>query len=587
MKTLRMAPSLALPVHAVTESIGILAKRRAGKSTTARRLTEQLAHAHQQVVVIDPKGDWWGLRSSRDGKSEGLPFVIMGGEHHDVPLEVGGGELVARLVVTDRVSVILDLSEFRRDDRDQFITAFMETLYRMKAQEKFRTPVMLIIDEADLIAPQKLNGRYSADMAGAATDLVRRGGQRGIGVTMISQRSASINKDVLTQLGILIILQTIAPQDRKAIEAWVDVHGTPAQAAELMASLPTLDKGNGWIWAPGFPEGEGLFERHQFLLPETFDSSATPTAGKRPIEPRKAAKVDLDAFRREMAQTIKAQEDNDPKRLRGRIAQLERELTIERAKDPSKAYSPLKAQHVRRLEDCSKMFFKAIARVEKATNEVVVGLSKAMPAEPGRLLPDAAAAAIEQAGASALRHLQAATGGVSEPARPRDLTPADEWVNSTGINAGERAILTAIAQESMVTPEQLAVMVPTLKRSSRNQYLRRLYFKELIVGRGKEGLRATAKGIRALGPGFRPTPTAPADLRAHLLTTLPYGEKSILEILIRHFPAAVDSDRIKDATGYKRSSANQYLRKLMARKAVERINAGTYKAAASLFGGAR
>ena len=53
----------------MTESLSILAIKRARKSYTARKLVEQLHHARQQVVVVDPKGDWWGIRSSADGSS--------------------------------------------------------------------------------------------------------------------------------------------------------------------------------------------------------------------------------------------------------------------------------------------------------------------------------------------------------------------------------------------------------------------------------------------------------------------------------------------------------------------------------------
>jgi hypothetical protein len=58
-------------------------------------LVEQLHHAGQQVVVVDPKGDWTGNLSSADGKAPGLPFVIIGGERGHVPLEATGGEVVA------------------------------------------------------------------------------------------------------------------------------------------------------------------------------------------------------------------------------------------------------------------------------------------------------------------------------------------------------------------------------------------------------------------------------------------------------------------------------------------------------------
>src|SRR3954466_12902476 len=82
--------------------------------------------------------------------------------------------------------------------------------------------------------------------------LVRRGRARGIGVTLVTQRAAVLNKDVLTQVEVLIALRTIAPQDREAIDAWVKVHGTPEQRAELLASLPSLPIGTAWFWSPGW-----------------------------------------------------------------------------------------------------------------------------------------------------------------------------------------------------------------------------------------------------------------------------------------------------------------------------------------------
>jgi hypothetical protein len=114
MAKLRLAPNLTLPVDAVTQTVAILAKRRAGKSYTARRFAEQLYKAGQQIVIVDPKGDWWGIRSSADGKGPGLPVVILGGERGDVPLEVGSGEVVAKLAAEERVSMLLDLSLFRK-----------------------------------------------------------------------------------------------------------------------------------------------------------------------------------------------------------------------------------------------------------------------------------------------------------------------------------------------------------------------------------------------------------------------------------------------------------------------------------------
>ena len=656
---IKLADHLSLPLEVVTQTIGLLAKRRAGKSYTIRRLIEQLFKAGQQIVVVDPKGDMWGIRSSSDGKKPGLPIVIFGGEHGDVPLEAGNGETVARLVVEERVNLLIDLSLFRKHEVATFMTAFLETLYRLKAREEFRTAMCLVIDEADAIclsndtelltkrgwlkhaeiqlgdeavcfdlttatysygAVQAIQRRYysgqmvrlqtksldvlstpdhrtvlrrqqrakgrkvklypwtfcpasriptsigipsggapagaglpnltlqqlrimgwiisdgnihdhrpsrtpkivleqswatkkrdvriagemdavfkmipgvtryerparvttsggrmrkhdrttrwylggtssevflkwlsplnriprrileqcsceqlealwtglfegdgcsragkwisfhpglcegladdlqelglrlgintvksrlrnqwvvhiantrkyhwvrkpnQADydglvwdvtvptgafvarrngrvfvtgncpqrpqkgeerMLGAAEDVVRRGGQRGIGCVMATQRPAVLNKNVLTQVQILVALRTIAPQDLAALNAWIEVHGTIEQKKMLMESLPSLPVGDAWFWSPGWPSESGIFKRVHVLPIETFDSGATPKPGEKRIQPKNLADVNLDALRKQMAETLEKAKQNDPKLLKKEIADLRKQL---------------------------------------------------------------------------------------------------------------------------------------------------------------------------------------------------------------------------------------------------------------------
>lgn len=329
MKTLKISKEISLPVDVVTQTIAILAKRRAGKSYTMRRIAEQLLEANQQIVIVDPKGDQWGIRSSGDGKSPGYPIVILGGEHADVPLEVNAGEIVAKLVVEERVSVLLDLSMFRKHEIATFMAIFLENLYRLKAREEYRTPVMLIIDEADAVAPQKPQ-KGEERMLGAAEDIVRRGGQRGIGCTLVTQRSAVLNKNVLTQAQMLIVLRTIAPQDLAAMKAWIDVHGTLEQGKELMASLPSLPIGDAWFWSPGWPTEAGIFDRSHVLPITTFDSGSTPKPGEKKIVPKNLADVNLDALKKQMAATIEKAKADDPKLLKKRIAELEKQSELEK-----------------------------------------------------------------------------------------------------------------------------------------------------------------------------------------------------------------------------------------------------------------
>src|ERR1700734_1070462 len=362
MKTLHIAPDFSLPLDTVTQTLAILAKRRVGKSYTARRIVEQLVAAKQQVVIIDPKGDWWGIRSSADGKGPGLPVTILGGGHGDIPLEVGSGELVAKLAVHERVSLLLDISNFRKREVAAFMSDFLEAFYRLKAAEDYRSPVMLVVDEADAIAPQKpFQGEER--MLGAIEDIVRRGGQRGIGCLLITQRSAVLNKNVLTQSEALVAMRTIAPQDLDAMNAWIDVHGTVEERKVLMASLPALPVGVAWFWSPGWPTADGIFKRVHVAAIETFDSGATPKPGEKRVEPKNLAAVDLEALRRQMAATIAKVEADDPKKLRATIAGLQKQLAAKSIPDKvlPAAHIPAKEVSAERL----KKEFERGARAER------------------------------------------------------------------------------------------------------------------------------------------------------------------------------------------------------------------------------
>ena len=90
---LHIADNLTLPLDAVTQTFGIIGMRGSGKSNAAVVLAEEMFRAKLHWVAIDPKGDWWGMRSSRDGKHPGLPIVVFGGQHGDVPLEPSSGPL--------------------------------------------------------------------------------------------------------------------------------------------------------------------------------------------------------------------------------------------------------------------------------------------------------------------------------------------------------------------------------------------------------------------------------------------------------------------------------------------------------------
>jgi hypothetical protein len=154
MAGLRIAPGLELPVDVVTQPIAILARRGAGKTYTASVIVEEVVRAKVPVVVLDPTGAWWGLRSSADGTAPGLPVVIFGGEHGDVDLNEADGVELANVVLEHPSAYVIDLSSFVSKRAEQrFAADFLERLYRAKKAET--GPLLVVVDEADFFAPQQ------------------------------------------------------------------------------------------------------------------------------------------------------------------------------------------------------------------------------------------------------------------------------------------------------------------------------------------------------------------------------------------------------------------------------------------------
>jgi len=275
--SLKISSTQSLPRDAVTWVLAFLAKRGAGKTYSASVLAEEMLKANIPIVVIDGMGIWWGLRISRDTKSNGLPIVVFGGEHQDLPLIPDKAQQMARAIVESNISCVLDLSGFSKSQMKKIVPAFLDELYKINRMERH-----VFIEEADMFAPQRTIGPEDAICQGAVTSFVRRGGNHNLGVTMITQRSAVLSKDMLTQADCLVILRTLAPQDKKAIQLWVEemTDKDKTALAKWYDSLKELENGQAWIWHPEAPE---IYKKIHFRERETFHATRefirTPQAG--------------------------------------------------------------------------------------------------------------------------------------------------------------------------------------------------------------------------------------------------------------------------------------------------------------------
>lgn len=318
MSKLNVGPDLKLPDDAITQTFVIFGKRGSGKSNTGVVLAEEMHRAGGQIIVLDPVGAWWGLKSSFDGSGPGVPVYIFGGTHGDLPLQPQAGVLMAQVAIAHRIPMILDMTGWTGADRARFVTAFAG--YMLAHND--RTPVHIFLEEADAFIPQRPYKGEEA-MLGAMDRLIRWGRQDGIGATAITQRAAKINKDVTTQAEVLIAHRTIGPQDVAAIREWIKYHAAGDEQAEILSTLPTLPDGEAWVWSPDWLD---MLRRVRFRRRETFDSASTPKLGEARVQPKALAPVDLDSLRDKLADTVEQAKANDPAELRREIAALTAQL---------------------------------------------------------------------------------------------------------------------------------------------------------------------------------------------------------------------------------------------------------------------
>jgi len=551
---LHIAKDLALPLDAVTQTFGILGKRGGGKSYTAKVLAEEMLRAKAHIACVDPIGNWWGLRVGADGKSAGLPITVMGGEYGDIPIEPTekAGELVARLIIEEKISVVVDLSLFRKGEQTVFMIGWAETLYRLN-----REALHVFVDEADAFAPQRPVGNLAPRLLGAMEDLVRRGRARGLGITMITQRSASINKDLLTQIEVLIAKRTIAPQDREAIEAWVEVHGTPEQQKTMMQSLPSLPKEAAWIWSPGWLD---LFKLVSIRKLHTMDSSATPEVGRRSIEPRRLAEVDLAKVRERMAATIERAKADDPRELRKKIAELEKAT---KAKAPEAKVDPVAAKASQReaiekavVRGATQMAqqvvreFKAIlGPMRKSMLQAVVTL-RTVAAELEQAMPPENVQFKATVDLPAVPDPPAVRPTVQRPyVRPTRPAPVANGSGDGSVSPSMRKILIALAQypEGMGT-DRLAALAGYTVNGHFNNMVGTLRTQEFITPARVSPIQIVPAGLQALG-SYDPLPVG-EGLREYWLNRVGVSKARILRVLFEAFPESLSTEDLAARAGY-------------------------------------
>jgi len=352
---------LPIPNAALNQHIVVLGKTRSGKSSTLRILVEHLLDNKKPVCIIDPKGDWWGIKSSASGKRAGYDVVIFGGVHADVPINQHSGKIIAELVAIGNRPCIIDLGGWFVGERTRFFIDFASTLFAKTHGHRW-----LVIDESHNFAPQgKIMDVDAGKMLHWANRLASEGAGKGIVLLSASQRPQKVHKDYLTSHETLIAKRVIHPLDRAAMKDWIDGCGDPVKGKEVLDTMAGLQRSEGWVWSPEINFGP---KRVRFPMFKTYDSFAVQT-GRAGRKLKGWATVDLEDVKSKLAAVVEEAKANDPKELRAavikkdqEIAQLKSELGSRTKANPE----TVKAAEARGFEQAKRKLTASIEQKVKA-----------------------------------------------------------------------------------------------------------------------------------------------------------------------------------------------------------------------------
>lgn len=297
---------LQLPTQTlVGRSVAVLGITGSGKSNTAGVLIEELLANGLPLAIVDIEGEYWGLK-------ERFEILVAGrSEHAELEVYAEGAGKLAEISLRRGIPVILDLSDFTQEEAYAFLLEYFKSLWAVSTAT--RQPYQIVLEEAHEFVPQGTN----TPLKQMLTRIALRGRKRGLGIILVSQRSAKVEKDVLTQASLLFLHKVVHPIDLKVYK---DLIPLPANEVEdLVRRL-----------RPG--EAIMLFNHQasviQLRLRHTFHVGSTPTLN--PIAEPKLRKLN-DTVLGELRDLLmsagqQGAERDERTKLAQRVMELEEEL---------------------------------------------------------------------------------------------------------------------------------------------------------------------------------------------------------------------------------------------------------------------
>lgn len=262
-----------LPVDALFQTFADIGIRGSGKTCGATVMAEEFCKAGLPWIALDPTGVWWGLRANKDGSPGGFQsVVVIGGKHGDLPLDKAGGRKLARAIVEANVCAVIDLKAESKTTWRMFLADFCEELLQIETEGYH-----IFIEEGPEFVPQRPKGKAMLAAHAAVDKLIRLGRNNGYGASIISQRAATVDKDVISQCENVMAFRSPHNLDRKAFKEWLEGKVMDERLwKKFLGELAGLKNGECFFWSPSWLE---KFSRLRTRQRETYHPGETRKVG--------------------------------------------------------------------------------------------------------------------------------------------------------------------------------------------------------------------------------------------------------------------------------------------------------------------
>ena len=549
-----------------------------GKSWLLRRLMEQ-AYPHMQILCIDPEGEFASLR-------ERFGFVLAG-RGGDTATDIRSAELLAHRLLELQASAICDIFEMRPADRHRWVRLFLDAL--IESPKKLWHPVLVIVDEAHVFAPEKGQGESEAHQA--MLDLATRGRKRGLRPVFATQRIAQVAKTVLGSSVASNVLVGPTVFDDDADRAGKGL-GIPSgkEMRELRTELKLLQPGSFYALGRAIAN-ERVLVRVGAVETSHPEAGSRKHAGGPPPAPEKVKALlpqlaDLPKEAEEKSETIAE--------LKARIRELETQRPSTEGMTPDAEVHRLLDQAHRALTNAHqerdtlrndfinlmKIVGGGLVKVRDEASFALDAMNKHLE-ELEKWNPDRTGSAIGPAQPTNGRDLSIDSGELSRESAARGTTALDGGFHPVGrtipaarsnkLKAGAERMLAALCQwyPERMTVTQMRSHAGMKKSGTFNAYMSLLRGGGYIETDGAS-IVATRAGLDYFGANIPKAPRTTDEVLQVWEPKLKSGARRILQVLVQRGGRPVSLPTIYKEAGLSKSGTfNAYLSSLRSARLIE------------------